>query len=83
MVFYKYSSYLTADRSKEFDAVHKPGETTPHSGIYRCLDCGVEIASEAGKPLPLARTCSEHHPNKHISGEVNWKLMVSADGRGK
>jgi hypothetical protein len=83
MAFYKYSTYLTVDRSDAFDTVYKPGETTPHSGIYRCGGCAVEIASEAGKPLPLARSCSEHHPNKHIVGEISWKLMVSADGRGK
>jgi len=83
MAFYKYSSYLTVDRSDAFDTIYKPGEPTPHSGIYRCNGCTVEIASEAGKPLPASRACSEHHPNKHVSGEVSWKLMVSADGRGK
>jgi hypothetical protein len=83
MSFFKYSSYLTVDRSNAFDAIYKPGEPALHSGIYRCSGCSVEIAAEAGKPLPSATACSSHHPNKHISGEVSWKLMVSADGRGK
>jgi hypothetical protein len=81
MAFYKYASYLIMDKSKAFDTVYKPGETTPHSGIYRCNGCTVEIASEGGKPLPPTRDCSFHHPSKH-PGEVSWKLMVSADHRG-
>jgi hypothetical protein len=82
MAYYKYTNDLHQDKGDAYDVVHKPGETTPHSGIYRCNSCGVEIVSESGKTFPPTRACSLHHPSGHAPGEVRWKLLVWADHRG-
>jgi len=35
MALYKQVEYLTKSEDAAFDAVHKPGQVPPHSGIYR------------------------------------------------
>jgi hypothetical protein len=56
-----------------FDAVYHPGTPTPHSGIYRCIVCGAEIASNASNPLPP----QNHHQHSDKS-PIRWKLLVYA-----
>ncbi|WP_080619471.1 hypothetical protein [Brucella intermedia] len=73
MASYKYGQHLTKNESEAFDHEWKPGETPPNSGIYRCKNCGDEIAANKGNPLPP----QNHH--QHASGDpIRWKLLVFA-----
>jgi hypothetical protein len=74
MALYKYSQYLGQSNDGAFDVVHTPGTTTPHSGIYRCENCGDEVASNAGNPLP-PQNHRQHNTNQ---GEIRWRLVVYA-----
>ena len=74
MALYKYSKYLTQINSHEFDTIHKPGSTTPFSGIYRCEGCGKEIVSEENKPFPS----QNHHQHSVAQGAIRWHLVVFA-----
>lgn len=74
MALYKSVTLVTHTNDAAFDAVYTPGTLTPHSGIYRCLACGDEIASNAGNPLP-PQNHRQHHPNQ---GAVRWQLLVYA-----
>jgi hypothetical protein len=71
---YKYDKDLVKSSSDLFDALHKPGESTPHSGIYRCEGCGKAIASNAGNPLPP----QNHHQHAAGQGEIRWRMIVWA-----
>ena len=74
MAQYKDSKYISYSSDDAFDKVHKPGNSTPHSGIYRCEGCGDEVASNAGNPLP-----SQNHKQHSTSqGEIRWRLVVKA-----
>jgi hypothetical protein len=73
MALYKYSSYLAQDNSAEFDAIHRPGQTTPFSGIYRCEGCGVNEACNQGNPLPS----QNHHQHTTTQGTIRWRLAVA------
>ena len=74
MALYKYVNVLKASQDAAFDAIHSPGATTPHSGIYRCQGCGHEIASNAGNPLPP----QNHHQHGTGQGTIRWQLVVFA-----
>ena len=74
MALYKQGDFLTHSLDAAFDAVHSPGATTPHSGIYRCTACGDEIASNAGNPLP-PQNHRQHNPNQ---GQIRWQMLVYA-----
>jgi len=63
----KYSSHAA------FDAVHKPGETVPHSGIYRCINCDDEVACNKGDPFP-----SQNHQQHSPPSPIRWQLLVFA-----
>ena len=45
MALYKHGNYLSQSQDVAFDQDHQPGARTPHSGIYRCVACGDEIAA--------------------------------------
>ncbi|SFO86228.1 hypothetical protein SAMN03159417_00371 [Ralstonia sp. NFACC01] len=62
-----------ADRS-HWNAVHKPGETVPLSGIYRCTGCNKEVASNKGDPFPP----QNHHQHGTDQPPIRWKLLVRA-----
>ena len=70
MAHFKYQKYLQSNNSEAFDAIHTPGTVTPYSGIYKCVACGLEIVSEAAKPLPPQH--SRQHA--HGIGAIRWKL---------
>lgn len=62
-----------------FDTIHKPGQPTPWSGIYRCTSCGYEVVSTKGHPLPPTETCPTHSAKwKCNHGPVRWQLVASA-----
>lgn len=79
MAFYKSGSYLQLINDSSFDAEHRPGSTTPFSGIYRCMGCGREMVSEADKPFPS----QNYHQHAPAQGAIRWKLIVFADHRPK
>lgn len=74
MALYKYDQNLNKSDDAAFDTTHSPGANTPHSGIYRCINCGDEVASNAGNPLP-PQNHKQHAPQ---SGEIKWKMLVYA-----
>jgi len=74
MALYKNSSYITLSSDTAFDAIHKPGASTPHSGVYRCAGCGYEVVSESGKTLPP----QNHHTHTTGQGSITWQMVVYA-----
>jgi len=74
MAIYKDAKYLLESRDDAFDKLHQPGAATPYSGIYRCENCGDEVASNAPNPLP-PQNHSQHDPRK---GSILWRLIVYA-----
>ena len=67
MALYKNANYLTQTTDSAFDTLHKPGETTPHSGIFRCEGCEREIVSESWKPMPP----QNYHTHTYIANKNN------------
>jgi hypothetical protein len=57
-----------------FDTEWKPGQTPDFAGIYRCVGCGDEIASNKAVQLP-AQNHKQHSPTQ---GAIRWKLLVFA-----
>ncbi|MFY9141575.1 hypothetical protein [Sulfuricurvum sp.] len=54
---------------------YSPGTKVPISGIYKCLGCGDEIASNKGDPFPP----QNHHQHLAIQGHIKWKLIVRTE----
>lgn len=73
MASYKYGQYLTENNHAEFDREWSPGSVPPNSGIYRCKNCGDEIAANKGNPLPP----QNHHQHAN-SKPIIWQLLVFA-----
>lgn len=74
MAAYKYSEILVQSTDGLFDLTFGPGAETPHSGIYGCIGCKKEIASNGGNPLPP----QNHHQHAMAQGGIRWKLRVAA-----
>jgi hypothetical protein len=72
--WYKNLNYLAQNNSEEFDKIHKPGDETPHSGVYRCEGCSKGVASNAGNPLPP----QNHHQHTSAQGSIRWRMIVWA-----
>ena len=73
MALYKDGNKLTHSTHQNFDTEHSPGAVVPDSGIYRCINCGDEIAANKSNPLPP----QNHH--QHAGGSlIRWKLLVVA-----
>lgn len=72
MALYKQGNYLEQSRDAAFDALHSPGVQAPHPGIYRCTNCGDEIAIAGGHVLP-PQNHNQHLPTK---GQIKWQLLV-------
>jgi hypothetical protein len=79
MATYKYPRYIEQNLSAAFDGTHRPGQVTPHSGIYRCIRCGREDVSTEGHPLPP----QNHHQHTQQQGRIEWRLIVYADHEPK
>lgn len=76
---FKDSRWFQQNSSPDFDKLYHPGTPAPHSGIYRCENCGFEADSTAGSPLPPARVCTQHGPQWKCShGVVQWRLVAAA-----
>jgi hypothetical protein len=74
MAQYKYSNYLNQSDHSAYDTLYKPGDNCPNSGVYRCEECGHEIASNKGNPLPP----QNHHQHAAGVGPIRWKMIVFA-----
>ena len=73
MAYYKYNDHLTHNKGKAFDREYVPGETVPHSGIYRCINCGLEVTCIESEPLPP----QNHHQHDTQEKPIIWKLIVA------
>jgi hypothetical protein len=74
MAQYKYGEYLKKGDSEVYDAKYKPGTVVSNSGIYRCANCGDEIAANKGNPLPP----QNHHQHPNTQEPIEWQLLVWA-----
>ncbi len=74
MALYKDGNMLGHSDSAEFEKEHKPGDSAPHSGIYRCKGCRKEVASNEGQPLPP----QNHHQHTQSQGAICWQMVVYA-----
>jgi hypothetical protein len=72
MPLYKRSAEFVQSDHQAFDATHRAGDTTPFSGIYRCIVCGWEAVSTQGHTLPP----QDHHI--HTGGQILWRLSAYA-----
>ncbi len=81
MVLYRDGSkFFSSCKSNAFNQTYFPGAATPHSGIYRCDACGFEAVSIQGRPLPRARSCTDHKFTfKCAPGTVRWRLVACAE----
>ncbi|MBN9241922.1 MAG: hypothetical protein J0I98_03930 [Mesorhizobium sp.] len=73
MAQYKYGEYLQKSDHEAYDTEHTPGTVVTNSGIYRCKNCGDEIAANKGNPLPP----QNHHQHANNT-PIRWKLLVFA-----
>lgn len=76
MAVYANEKYLIkCSNSKEhWTLSYAPGEMVPVSGIYRCVNCGKEIAANKDDPFPP----QNHHQHYPIT-DILWKLVIRAD----
>lgn len=77
MATYKHGQYLHQNNHEEFDREYSPGVDCPNSGIWRCVNCGDEIAANKGDPLPP----QNHHQHAPGNGAIRWKLLIFATQR--
>ncbi len=74
MAIYKDESKVRKGHGEAFETTHKPGAKAPHSGIYRCENCGDENACNKGDPLP-----PQNHAQHPTSKPIEWRLLVFAE----
>jgi hypothetical protein len=72
MALYKDPTQMMHSDDAIFDQLHKPGVQTPYSGIYMCVNCLDEVASNAGNPLPP----QNHRQHKKALPPIQWRLLV-------
>jgi len=72
MANYKYLQYLKQSDHAAFDALHPPGTSTPHSGIYRCEPCADNIRSTHRHPPP-----PENHHQQNPPAPIRWRLIAA------
>lgn len=72
MALYKYQDAITPSQDAAFDKFHAPGTAAPHPGIYRCTNCGDEIAIAGGHTLPP----QNHRQHDPARGHILWQLRV-------
>jgi hypothetical protein len=72
---YQDNKYLTHQSSDAFDKEHRPSDSAPFAGIYRCMGCGREIGIAYNHVLPP----QNHHEHTPQQGAIRWRLIVFAD----
>lgn len=80
MAWYKDISNLVKASGTEpaWTTEHKPSDTVPVSGIYRCKNCGREVTCNNGDPFP-----PQNHHQHPQAGSVLWRLIVWTNTSGK
>jgi len=73
MALKKYDQFIQKSDHAAFDQTHPPGERAPHPGIYRCTNCGDEIAIAGGHVLP-----PQNHKQHTSAAPIRWQLIVFA-----
>ena len=73
MALYKYPQFITQTDNQAFDQLQAPSNPAPWPGIYRCHECGHEIATAQGHALPP----QNHHQHRAGLGPIQWRLAVS------
>lgn len=74
MALCKYSSQaIQYSADAAFDSTSGPGQSTPFSGIYRCVGCGHEVTGVQGKTMPP----QSHHQHTSQQGAIAWQLIVA------
>lgn len=74
MAIYKTGTNVKTGTGTAFDTTHSPGTKAPHSGIYRCDNCGAENACNKGDPLP-----PQNHHQHPGTKPIAWRLLVFAE----
>jgi hypothetical protein len=74
MAAYKYPGNFVHLDGPAFDQLLPPGFRISISGIYRCTQCGDEVAANKGDPLPP----QNRHQHKNPLLPIQWKLVVAA-----
>ncbi|HEY0976979.1 MAG TPA: hypothetical protein VGE21_05870 [Flavobacteriales bacterium] len=72
MARYQHTSHVRMVADAIFEELHAPGTPAPHSGIYKCMGCGWEVASNNHQPLP-PQNHAQHDPKE---GDIRWRLIV-------
>lgn len=72
MANYKDPNFLNQNQSGLFDQMFRPNDATPASGIYLCIHCLHEVASNKGNPLP-----PQNHAQHPVGKPIVWKLNVA------
>lgn len=83
MPLYKDLSFFKENRHKNFDGPFlKPGTLVERdAGIYRCKNCGFEVAVKYRDLFPVENQCKDHcgkwtPPASVAFGPVQWQLVA-------
>jgi len=85
MAFYHDENVIEKIDHIQFEKPWLPGQYIDCPGIYRCKNCGFEVAVARGERLPDTRACRDHLTPKWIpaarlaGGPVEWCLIVVAN----
>lgn len=79
------SNYIARSVLKKVDdskpwwqETYAPGDNVPVSGIYICVGCNREIASNKDDPFPP----QNHHQHSSAQGRIRWRLNIRANTTG-
>ena len=75
MAVYQYTTHLhqNSATTSAFDDLEVPGTSATWPGIYRCENCGTEIAIAQGHTLP-----PQGHSVHTGTLPIKWRLIVFA-----
>lgn len=73
MALFRDEKHVLKGKGDAFDKVYTPGIKVPHSGIYRCENCGDEVASNKDDPFP-----PQNHHQHSPPAPILWRLLVFA-----
>ncbi len=78
MPYVKQDSYQILAHPN-FNSSCQAGIRAPFSGIYRCTDCGYEIAASTEAMLPMAHDDPRHDREEwNCSGQIKWQPVAFA-----
>lgn len=76
MAYYVASTAKFLEKTEEPEGsiwrkLYNPGTECPASGLYRCVNCGDEVTSNKGDPLP-----PQNHRQHTSNDKILWELIV-------